>query len=176
MRKVKLYIAASLNGKIARANGDVDWLETIPNPDGLDYGYHDFYESIDTTIQGYSTYAQVMGWGIDFPYADKENFVFTRKQDLSKTDHVEFISSDHVNFVKKLKEQEGKDIWLVGGAQLNTMFLNEGLVDEILLYTMPIVLPDGIELFGAIPKETKLQLIESRSFPNGVLESRYEVT
>ena len=59
-RKLILYIASSLNGKIADAEGRVDWLESMPNPDKLDYGYAEFYDSIDTTIQGNATYKQVM--------------------------------------------------------------------------------------------------------------------
>lgn len=78
MRKVKLYIACSLNGKIAAKDGSVNWLETIPNPDKTDYGYLEFQKTIDTTIQGYSTYKQIIDWGIDFPYKETKNFVFTR--------------------------------------------------------------------------------------------------
>jgi dihydrofolate reductase len=77
MRKIKLYIAMSLNGKITKTDGRVTWLETLPNADKMDYGYADFYESVDTTIQGFNTYKQVLDWGIDFPYADKKNYVIT---------------------------------------------------------------------------------------------------
>ena len=142
MKKIKAYLAISLNGKISRANGEVDWLDALPNPEKLDYGYYDFYATIDTTIQGYNTYTQVMNWNIDFPYADKKNYVLTRKQGLAPTEQVEFISENHIDFLKKLKQQEGKDIWLIGGGQVNTMLLNENLIDEIilhvcLLYTSP---------------------------------------
>ena len=173
MRKIISYIAVSLNGKIAQKDGSVDWLESIPNPDKSDYGYGDFYASIDTTIQGYSTYNEVMGWGIDFPYADKKNYVFTRKKNLSNTQDVDFISDDHIGFIKQLKSQPGSGIWLVGGGQLNTLFLNNKMLDEIILFVMPIVLSDGIDLFGAIPKETGLELLESKTYNNGVVELRY---
>lgn len=176
MRKVKLYIATSLNGKIADTDGSVDWLQSIPNPDQSDYGYKEFYDSIDTTIQGYKTYDQIIGWGIDFPYADKENYVFTRKQELEPAKHVEFISDNHIEFVKHLKGQEGKDIWLVGGGQLNTFFLNNKLIDEILLFVMPIVLSVGIELFEAIPETSALKLVENKSHSSGVVELKYKVS
>ena len=103
MRKIKLYIAISLNGKIANEDGGVDWLESIPNPEKIDYEYAKFYESIDTTIQGYKTYDQIIGWGIDFPYADKTNYVLTRKQKLLNTKYVEFVSENHIDFINKLK-------------------------------------------------------------------------
>ena len=64
MRKIKLYIAISLNGKIAKANGDVEWLNSIPNPKKNDFGYSEFYKSIDTTIQGHSTYQKILSMGI----------------------------------------------------------------------------------------------------------------
>ncbi|MGI9530493.1 dihydrofolate reductase family protein [Lutimonas sp.] len=175
MRKIKLYIAASLNGKIAKPDGSVDWLESIPNPELTDHGYADFYRSIDTTIQGYATYDQIISWGIDFPYADKKNYVVTRKKQLENTEFVEFISKDHVEFIQKLKEEEGKDIWLIGGGQLNRMLLNEGLLDEIQVFVMPIILQDGKNLFGDLPNETKLSFVNSRSFSTGAVEISYTI-
>ncbi len=175
MRKIKLYIAISLNGKIARQDGSVDWLEAIPNPDKTDHGYSDFYESIDTTIQGNNTYQQIISWGIDFPYADKKNYVFSRKKGLENTPYVEFISENHLVFIEELKEQPGKDIWLIGGGTINTMFLNNKLIDEIQVFVMPIILSQGIELFEALPKETNLKLIESKSYSTGAVELKYEV-
>lgn len=173
MRKIKLYIATSLDGKIAKPNGSVEWLESIPNPDNSDYGYTKFYESIDTTIQGYNTYNQIIGWGIEFPYSGKKNYVITRKQGLSNTEHVDFISSDHIKFIQQLKEEEGKDIWLVGGGQLNTMLLEANLIDEIQLFVMPVVLTAGIDMFAATPKEGSLKYIDSKVYSNGVVALKY---
>ncbi len=174
MRKIKLYIAASMDGKIAKQNGSVEWLETIPVPENGDYGYAEFYQSIDTTIQGYTTYQQIVGWGIYFPYPDKKNYVVTRKQELKSTEHVEFICNDHIAFIKQLKQEEGKDIWLVGGSQLNTMLLKENLIDEIQIHIMPIILTEGIDLFAAIPAEFKLMLMETKPYANGVVGLIYE--
>jgi dihydrofolate reductase len=175
LRKVKLYIAISLNGKIAKPDGSVAWLEAIPNPENIDHGYADFYQSIDTTIQGNKTYKQILGWGIDFPYSDKKNYVFTRNERSVNTEDVTFVSNNHLDFVRQLKQEEGKDIWLVGGGQLNTVFLNENLLDEIYVFVMPIILSDGIELFESLPKETKLELIESKTYATGAVEIKYKV-
>jgi len=164
----------SLNGKIAKPDGNVDWLESVPNPDKSDYGYTDFYASVDITIQGYKTYKQIIDWGIDFPYADKKNFVFTRKEGLENTKDVEFISSNHTEFVKQLKQQEGSDIWLIGGGQINTMLLNEKLIDEIQVFIMPIILDDGIELFENIPDETRLKLVETIAYKSGAVLLKYQ--
>jgi len=175
MRKIKLYIAASLNGKIADADGNVGWLESIPNPEKTDHGYTEFYGSIDTTIQGYSTYNQIISWGIEFPYGDKKNYVLTRKQGLENTEYVEFISEKHIPFIEHLKEQKGKNIWLIGGGQINTMLLNAKLIDEILVFTMPIIIPNGIELFESFPKETHLKLLKTKTYSTGAVELKYRV-
>ncbi len=173
MRKIKLYIATSLNGKIASSDGGVDWLESIPNPEKTDYGYEAFFNSIDTTIQGYNTYNQIINWGIDFPYKGKKNYVLTRKKQIEKTEFVEFIKENHIDFIKDLKAQEGGDIWLVGGSQANTLILNAGLLDEIQVFVMPIILSGGIDLFDAFPNHTQLKLLETKSYSSGVVEMKY---
>lgn len=175
MRKIKLYIASSLNGKIARADGSVDWLESIPNPEKSDYGYQDFYASIDSTIQGYRTYAQILSWDIAFPYKGKKNYVFTRNPDHQDTEDVSFISENHLSFTEQLKRGKGGDIWLIGGGQINTLLLNAGLVDELFLFLMPIILPDGLDLFAETPLESQLQLLTSKNYPGGVVENHYQL-
>ena len=165
----------SLNGKIAKADGSVTWLETLPNPDKSDYGYADFYESVDTTIQGFSTYKQVLDWGIDFPYANKKNYVITRKQDLKNTEFVEFITENHTDFIQELKNKKGGDIWLIGGGQINTLLLNAGLIDEIQVFVMPIILSEGIKMFEILPNEMLLELVETKNFASGAVLLKYEL-
>ena len=175
MRKIKLYIAISLDGKIAGTDGSVDWLENIPNPEKTDYGYADFFNSVDATIQGYNTYKQVISWGIDFPYKGKKNYVLTKKTNVENTEFVEFITENHAEFIKALKEEAGDDIWLIGGSQANTLILNAGLLDEIFVFVMPVILSGGIGLFDAFPNETQLKLLETKSYSSGVVEMKYSV-
>ncbi len=175
MRKIKLYIAISLNGKIAKSDGSVSWLDSIPNPEKTDYGYSEFYNTIDTTIQGNNTYNQIVGWGIDFPYADKKNYVFTRNIELENTKHVEFISENYIDFIKDLKKEKGKNIWLIGGGQLNTLFLNKNLIDDIEVFIMPIILTEGIELFEILPNETMLKLTNTKTYSTGAVKLNYKV-
>lgn len=173
MRKTIIYIACSLNGKIAKLDGSVEWLESIPNPEKTDYGYTKFYKSIDTTIQGFKTYKQIIDWGIEFPYSDKKNYVFTRQEGLKNTENVDFISDQHVRFIQQLKEQEGKDIWVIGGGQINSLLLKENLIDELQVFIMPIIITDGIDLVGSLTNDIKLELIDSKSYSNGTSELRY---
>ncbi len=175
MRKIILYIATSLNGKIARPDGGVDWLDAIPNPEKTDYGYAVFYDSIDTIIMGHNTYQLILDWGIKFTYPEKKNYVLTRKQHVSDNEDVTFVKDNPIEFTKALKNLQGKDIWLVGGGQVNTLFFNAGLIDEIQLFVMPIVIPEGIDLFEKIPIEKQMKLLGTKSYSSGVVELKYSL-
>ena len=99
MRKLKLFIATSLDGYIAGPKGEIDWLEAGGN---TDYGYSVFYDSIDTTLMGYATYKLTLTFP-RFPYPDKTNYVFTRGRLPPDTDHVRLVSGDIAAFVRSLK-------------------------------------------------------------------------
>lgn len=173
MRKIVLYIAASLDGYIARSDGSIDWLEDPADAlEGEDFGYSEFLQTIDTALMGHSTYKVVAGFDMPFPYPDKANYVFSRSAGHTDTAHVKFIYTDAVAFVQELKQQPGKAIWLIGGGQLNTLLLNAGLIDEIILTYIPIVLGAGIPLFAAGAQETKLKVSSSKRYPNGFVQVR----
>lgn len=171
MRKISLYIAASLDGYIARPNGNIEWLVNFPNPDKNDFGYTAFIKEVETTLMGGTTFRQIADFE-EWPYPDKENFVFTRKEGSERT-LVKFVTSDMVEFAKDLKAKEGGLIWLIGGGKINTIFMQNDLVDEIVLTVVPIVLGDGIPLFakGEISKTMKLQKTEA--FENGMVQLTY---
>jgi len=175
MRKIKLYIAMSLNGKIAEKDGSVDWLYVKEGDEKPDYGYSKFYNSIDTTIQGSNTYKNLESWGIDFPYPNKKNYVITRDKSLKDNKNVEFINTNHIEFIKELKKQKGKDIWLIGGGLVNTMLLNECLIDELQIFVMPIILQDGIDLFENFPNLTELKQTETINHDSGAVEIKYKI-
>ena len=167
-RKLKLYIAASMDGYIAGPDGEIDWLEVGGK---LDYGYHHFYSSIDTTVMGSSTYKLTLTVE-EFPYADKANYVFTRGAPPPDTANVRFVSGDIVSFVESLRGLPGKDIWLVGGGQINTVMLNAGLIDEIILTVFPLVLGDGIPLFAPGAKRTRFRTTGCQSYETGLVQWR----
>ena len=170
MRKVILYIAASLDGYIARPDGRIDWLENEAYKiEGEDFGYSSFLQTIDTTLMGHSTYKVILGFDTPFPYPDKKNYVFSHSE-LPDTEYVQFISTNVAEFVKKLKQSPGKDIWLIGGSQLNTLLLNAALIDEIILTYIPIILGKGIPLFASGASEKLVQLKQSKNFSNGFVQ------
>ncbi|MCB9290157.1 MAG: dihydrofolate reductase [Lewinellaceae bacterium] len=172
MRKVQLYIAASIDGYIARPDGGIDWLSMVDKK-GEDYGYQEFFASVDTTLMGHKTYREVLGFDVPFPYMTTANYVFSRQKRQPDDNPVHHINDDPAAFVRSLKQQKGGNIWLIGGGQLNTVLLNAGLVDEMILSVIPIVLGEGIPLFAGQPKETKWGLKEHRAFDTGLVQMWY---
>lgn len=174
MKKLKLYIATSIDGYIARKDGSLDWLDSIPNPDQLDYGYYQFYESIDTILMGRKTYEEVLSFGVDWPYPDSKTYVISSGETEIKTEKT-FLSKEPLKQkVKELSIEKGKDIWVVGGGILITSLLNMDLIDEMLITITPVILGEGIPLFPNNPKETKLELIKTEAFDTGFVNLVYK--
>lgn len=167
MRKIKLFIACSLDGFIAKEDGSVDWL-----PQSGDSGYDHFYKSIDTVLIGKKTYDQILTFG-KYPYKDKLSYVFTRNPNQKKDENVEFIS-DVAKFTKKLISSSGRDIWLVGGSDIASTFLNLKFVDELILSVIPVVLGKGIPLFNNIKEEIKPELIKTTEYSK-LVELSYKI-
>ena len=168
MRRLKLYTAASLDGYIAGPNGEIDWLDV---DGGLDYGYAELYQSIDTTLMGSSTYRVALG-APEFPYPDKTNYVFTREAPPPDTEHVRFVSGDIAGFVRSLKREAGRAIWLVGGGQVNTVMLNAGLIDDVILTSFPLVLGDGIPLFAQGAARAGFETTGCEAYETGLVQWR----
>lgn len=163
MRKLKLYIATSLDGKIARKDGNLDWL---PDLSSEDYGFDRFMAGIDTTLMGYRTYQVCLGFG-DWPYKDKNTYAFTRDPSKSCIPEVSLVSQNPVDFVKELKAKPGKDIWLIGGGEINSLLHNAGLIDEYIIAYIPVILGEGIDLFPNIKNQVNLKLAQHKVFSNG---------
>jgi dihydrofolate reductase len=159
MRKVILYASTSLDGYIAKVDGGVDWCFI-----DQDYGYRDFYRGIDTTLIGSTTYEQIVTFD-PRPFEGKVNYIFSRRASGPL--------SDPISCVQTLKQQPGQDIWLVGGAQLNTALLNANLIDELILSIHPILLGNGIPLFAEGAKEQELRLLAHRVFDTGLVQAHY---
>ena len=168
MRKVKLFIATTLDGYIAGPNGEIDWLQAGV---GHDYGYERFYASIDTTLMGNSTY-QLTLTAPKFPYPDKSNYVFTRGTPPPDTSDVRFVSGDIAAFVRSLKQESGKDVWLVGGGQVSTVMLNQGLIDEMIMTIFPLVLGEGIPLFAPGATHSQFKTVGCQSHETGLIQWR----
>lgn len=170
-RKLVLFIATTLDGYIATKNHDLSWLFNVEGEG--DNGIAAFYDTIDTIIMGKTTYNWIMENEGVFPYKDKDSYVFTRtpSKDIK---YVNFINEDIPSFTKKIKEKEGKNIWLLGGSELIANFIKEKLIDEIIITIAPVLLGDGIRLFTNNDFQTFLRLKDINRF-NQFVELRYDV-
>jgi dihydrofolate reductase len=175
MRKIVLYIASSLDGYIAENDGSVKWLDEIPNPEQSDYGYGRFYDSIDTVIIGNKTYQQVLGFVDGNPYAGKKTYVLTKNKNLINDDYAVFISKNISEILVELKSGKGKDIWCVGGGEINTLLLENKLIDEIKIFIMPVFLGSGIPLISRLDSKINLELTNQVSYQSGAVELDYQV-
>ncbi|MEK6828390.1 MAG: dihydrofolate reductase family protein [Nanoarchaeota archaeon] len=167
MAKVILYIAMSLDGFIARKNGGIDWLSPYENKQE-DYGYKDFYKTIQTIIMGNNTYKQALSFD-KFPFKGKNCFVFTKDRSRIKDKNVTFVNINVKRFIKQLKPN--KNIWVVGGASIIDEFLKHDLIDEFIITIIPILLGEGIPLFKE--NEKKLKLVNAKAFNSGLVQLVY---
>ena len=172
MKKIKLYIAVSIDGYIARSNGDIDWLTEYPINSETNYGYDEFFNSIDTVIMGGRTYRDILCMDVKWPYMEKETYVITRNP-LSEKENIHFVTDNIIDTISQLRKQEGKDIWLVGGGEMISILLNQDYVDEMIITCIPVILGIGIPLFPNSPKESKWKLENSIQHKNDVLQVTY---
>lgn len=172
LRKIIVYIATSADGFIARSDGDVTWLDRAQPRGG--YGMAAFYRSVDTVLLGRKTYdiGRKLGQG---SYPGKRNFVFSRHLQRRRTPGVEFVSGDAGEFGRQLRSAPGKDIWLVGGAELTGEFLDAGQVDEFIIHVIPTFIGEGIPLIAPRHRAVPLKLLDSRTYSDGVVRLHYSV-
>lgn len=177
MRKIILALAVSLDGYIARENGDVDWLAMEDLQEGASE-MNDFFSSIDTIFFGRKTYEKglEMSDGESGGFGDGiMSYVFTRKLQTSNDKNLEFISKNVKEFVENLKKQDGKDIWLMGGGELAKTFFEEGLIDELVLGIQAKIIGRGIPLFLPHERQTNLELLETKTRKSGSVQITYRV-
>lgn len=175
MGKTVLYIATSLDGKIARKNGSLDWLFAWPNPNQLDYGYGQFLSTIGNIVMGKNTYNEIIGFGVDWPYTGMNTYVVTTDKDFILSSPDTFIVSGNLTaFVNELKQKSEKDVWLVGGGQLIAVFLYNDLLDRMILTLIPTTIGEGISLFAEIAKETTWNLTNVERFETGLVNLTYD--
>jgi dihydrofolate reductase len=175
MRKLILGLAISLDGYIEGPNGEFDWCFT-----DQDYGLNEFFTGIDAMFIGRKSYeiaqqfAESNSGEVIPDMPPLTEYVFSKTLKSVKNGAV-LVAEDAMDEARKIKEQPGKDIWLYGGASLAEAMMNEGLVDELWLSVHPILLGSGRPLFPLSGSRTHLTLINSKSYPTGLLSVRYSV-
>ena len=165
-----LYIATTLDGYIARSNGSIDWLSNFEVA-GEDYGYADFYTTIDSLVMGSATYEQVLGFG-EWVYPGKISYVLTRRECVSDRNDIVFVKGGIAEVVDRVTQRGDRRVWVVGGGKVASQFIQQGWVDEYIIAVMPIILGAGISLFQNVP-ELRLNLIHQQSYASGVVMLHY---
>ncbi len=167
MRKVILGLAVSLDGFIEGPKGEYDWCFT-----DQDYGLAEFSKRIDALVMGRKTYEMMKGYDGASPWSHAKTYVFSST--LPVTPGIELLNGDLEEIIKQLKQQNGKDIWLFGGADLTTQFINLNLIDEYWLSIHPILLGAGKPLFQNIAGRKKLRLTDHKVYETGLVSLRYQ--
>jgi dihydrofolate reductase len=188
MRELKYYVACSVDGFIARSDGSIDWFlsegehltdlassfpETLPTHLRELLNVRNENRCFDTVLMGRSTYEVGVKLGITSPYSHLKQYLFSRSIQQSPDPNVELVSSDPLSSVRRLKREEGKDIWLCGGAILAAALYTE--IDELILKVNPILIGTGIPLFADGAKPANLRMICSKTYANGFMMTRYRI-
>lgn len=174
-RKVIVHIAASADGYIARPDGDLEWLTNRPAPEGF-YGMNAFMKTIDATVMGRKTYEMSLELGAKFDPASMA-FVFSRQDPPAGLPlGVAFVNEAIGSFVRRLREQPGKDIWLMGGGDLIASFLDENAIDEFVVSVVPVFIGDGIPLIARRHRHVPLELLSTDRFEDGLVQLHYRVS
>lgn len=176
--KYSAFIATSLDGFIARTNGDIKWLHeaSVGVDKGEDFGFQAFFSGIDAMIMGRSTFEIVAAFG-DWPYGEIPVLILSSMMvALPKTtpETVTLIKGGISEAIKKAENAGYHHVYVDGGKTIQS-FLQAGLLNDITLTTIPIVLGDGIPLFGKVEHDIHLLLLASKAYPNGFVQTHYEI-
>ncbi len=163
----------SLDGYIAKPKDDLSFLEIVEQ-DGQDYGYAEFVDSVDAVIVGRKTYDKVISMGYDFPHTNKDAYIITRTP-RANIGSLKFYTGDLESLVRKLKSENGKNIFCDGGAEIINELLKSNLIDEFIISVIPILLGNGTKLFLDGRPEQKLELVSVKSFEKGLTQLHYKL-
>ncbi|TYR35774.1 dihydrofolate reductase [Sphingobacterium phlebotomi] len=174
MRKISLFIATSLDGYIAKPNDDLSFLKHVEK-EGEDYGYAEFVATIDTLIIGRKTYDYVLEeiGSSHYDNGDRDVYVITRTE-RPQVGRTIFYTGDITALVKRLKSEEGKNIYCDGGAEVINELLSHDLIDDIIISVVPVLLGNGTRLFKDGRPEHILEFVEVRTFETGLTQLHYK--
>jgi dihydrofolate reductase len=170
MAVIVYYVSSSLDGFIATLEGGMDWLAAFEGR-AQDHGYAPFYESVDAVLVGGRSYDACLEHG-EWPFAGKPCWVLTRRKRKARAE-VTFSASEPAELVAELERRGIGRAWLMGGGELAGAFRDAGLIGEYIVSHIPVILGDGIPIFGFSSEREELTLVSSRAYPDGVVQSHY---
>ena len=172
MRELKYYVATTLDGFIAHEDGSFDgfvWDDEVVQD------FYDSYKWFDIVLMGRKTYDVGLKEGKTSPYPMMKQYVFSRAMKESPDEAVELVSENAIGVVKSLKSEEGKPIWLCGGADFASQLFQNKLIDELIVKLNPVLFGSGIPMFAEPVDQTALKLTKTKSYDCGTLRLHYQV-
>ncbi|GAD80159.1 dihydrofolate reductase family protein [Vibrio ezurae] len=169
-----VYIATSLDGYIADKNHQIDWLHDVPNPEQSDFGFADFMSRIDALVMGRNTLEVVLSFGIDWPYT-KPVFVLSntlKKLPKELEGKVFLVNGKLHHIIDNLNQQGYEHLYIDGGKTIQS-FLEQDLIDELIITTIPLLLGGGISLFGDLDKPLAFQHIQAERMADHIVKNTY---
>jgi dihydrofolate reductase len=173
MRQLKYHVACTVDGFIAHGDHTIEGF--IAEGDHVTDYQESLRNDYDVVLMGRRTYEFGFQFGVTSPYPWLKQYVLSRTMDSSPDANVELVSADVPGFVRRLKEEPGKAIYLCGGADLAATLFARNLIDEIILKLNPVLFGSGIPLFSGAIMQTALELTGSRVYGNGVVLLHYRV-
>jgi dihydrofolate reductase len=172
MMTVSIFVGTSVDGFIARPNGDLDFL---PAGGGEPHGYNEFIATVDAIVIGRKTFETVLamkGW----PYGEKRVVVLSsRPVDISSAGGVvEQMAGAPAEIVSQLAASGARHIYIDGGITIQG-FLRAGLIQRLVITRVPVLIGNGVPLFGSLPRDVRLRHIATRHYPSGLVQSEYQV-
>ena len=168
-----VFVGASVDGFIARPDGALDWL---PPGGGEPHGYDEFMATVDAIVIGRNTFETVLGFEA-WPYGGKRVVVLSsRPLDLSAVTGgvVEQMGGPPAEIVARLAASGARHLYIDGGITIQR-FLSEGLIQRLVITRVPVLIGEGIPLFGALPEDVRLRHVATRHYPSGLVQSEYHV-
>ncbi len=170
MARIRGYMAASLDGYIATADGGVDWLAPFQS---YDYGYDRFIEGIGVVVLGRATYDQSVALGWPWGWPGNAGIIVTSRPPRSLPAGVTAWTRGIDALVAHLRALPGKDVWIVGGARLQAAFIERRAIDLLEVFVVPLLLGDGVAMFPKSRKTHEMELVETNALPGGMVRLAY---
>ena len=169
-----VFIATSLGGYIADKDGGLDWLQSIPNPDNIDFGWADFFDRIDALVMGRKTFEKICSFDCGWPYS-KPVFVLSNSMKSIPEGYegkAEPIKGSVSEVIEAIHQKGYNHLYIDGGVTVQS-FLKEDLIDEIIITIIPILLGGGIPLFGELSEQMEFEHVKTDVFLNEIVQNHY---
>lgn len=175
MKKHHVFIATSLDGYIADAQGSVGFLDTFPMPENDDMGYYAFMEKVDALLMGRKSFESFLSFGVDWPYSKP---VFIWSQTLDKipgalTGKAELVQGTLAEVEALIHDKGFQQLYLDGG-QVIQSFLQADKIQTMTITTIPILIGEGIRLFGPLTNQLCFQCTQTKRYENGLVQQVFE--